>query len=984
VLAFCFLLSGIAALVYQTAWTRQFALVFGTSELAVATVLAAYMGGLALGAWLVERWLPRVSKPVLTYAGLELGIGASAALLVPALLAASDWLLRALFGDQPAPPDSTHASTSLFYLLSAFVALSIPTVLMGATLPLLARQVVSDERQIGGRIGFLYAMNTAGAVAGALATAFWLLPELGLTWSVRIAALLNVLIFALAVWIARRGDAAAPLPAVRAASSADALWILPVMLASGAISFFHEVLWTRMLSHVIGSSIHAFGVMVASFLAGIALGGAVGARVARTRERALQLFPIAQIACAVAAASGFVLLDYLLPASHALVDTATFGALILLPLTFFIGTTFPLAVRILATGADDAASASARVYAWNTVGAIIGSLAAGFVLIPWLRFEGAIQFAVIASCVIGAASAWRVARPAPKFAVFAAAVTVCVVFQPGVPDRLLRRSPLNIANDGEIAWYDVGRSASVVVLKQDGGLVLRTNGLPEAMMETPGMPPRFSGEFWLTPLAVVARPDVRDMLVVDYGGGVVIEAVPPSVRRLDVIELEPQVIAANRATAPLRKRDPLSDPRLTIISNDARGALNLTRRKYDAIVSQPSHPWTAGASHLYTLEFMRQVREHLNEGGVFVQWMNVAFVDASLLRSLTATLLAAFPEVRLYRPDPDTLLFLASAQPLNIEAALVASGRPLSDSPEHYGRSGIHGAEDLLAALALDAAGARALAAGAKLITDDDNRMATASFSHSNKPLDAQSLGHLLAAYDPMQKPDSWVFRSFRDTVSFPYIARRMAAYKSSDASIAGRIDAMNRALQHSANGTVMNAVLRARPPDAADDSAAIVAQARELARTSDWQGLSALDAALSRVAWTDDSKSEAIQLRAEWRSHISSPEGRRTAGEECISIIDEALMTLPSLRFYAMRGRCGLLAGRNDVVVESLWRLGNGTYLRAVGQPAIQREAARRDLQTLVIALEKNLPIAQSGAFDIARRDEVTGKLQAHISRLQ
>src|SRR5690242_19431309 len=160
----CFLLSGIAALVYQTAWTRQFAIVFGTSELAVATVLAAYMGGLAVGAWLAERYLPRIDRPVLTYALLELGIGASAIFAVPALLWLANAGLQALFGGQPAPPDSDHAGTTMFYLVSAFLALALPTTLMGATLPLLARYAVGDDTQIAPRIGVLYPLNTLGAV----------------------------------------------------------------------------------------------------------------------------------------------------------------------------------------------------------------------------------------------------------------------------------------------------------------------------------------------------------------------------------------------------------------------------------------------------------------------------------------------------------------------------------------------------------------------------------------------------------------------------------------------------------------------------------------------------------------------------------------------------------------------------------------------------------------------------------------------------
>ena len=158
-------MSGVAALVYQTAWTRQFAIVFGTSELAVATVLAAYMGGLALGALLAERFLPRVTRPVLTYALLELGIAGSAVIVVPLLLGSQPISrCRRCLADSPSPPDSDHAGTTLFYLLSAFVALALPTTLMGATLPMLARYAVAEEAQIGRRIGMLYAMNTAGAV----------------------------------------------------------------------------------------------------------------------------------------------------------------------------------------------------------------------------------------------------------------------------------------------------------------------------------------------------------------------------------------------------------------------------------------------------------------------------------------------------------------------------------------------------------------------------------------------------------------------------------------------------------------------------------------------------------------------------------------------------------------------------------------------------------------------------------------------------
>ena len=215
--------------------------------------------------------------------------------------------------------------------------------------------------------------------------------------------------------------------------------------------------------------------------------------------------------------------------------------------------------------------------------------------------------------------------------------------------------------------------------------------------------------------------------------------------------------------AQLRKRNPLTDPRVNIIVNDARGALRLTDRRYDAIVSQPSHPWTAGASHLYTREFMQLAHDHLNSGGVFVQWMNVIFMDEDLLRSLTATLLKVFPEVRVYRPDPNTVVFLASDAPLDVELELARSGLPLRDAPLHYARFGIDNVEDLVAALVLDSEGARRIATGARLITDDDNRIATSSVFEKGRGMTGDTSGRLFAAQDPLQRADSVVYGPLKD-----------------------------------------------------------------------------------------------------------------------------------------------------------------------------------------------------------------------------
>lgn len=1060
----CFVLSGIAALVYQTAWTRQFAIVFGTSELAIATVLAAYMGGLALGALLAERFLPRVLRPVLTYALLELGIAASALFVVPALLWVSNVALQAFFGNQPAPPDSEHAATTLFYLVSAFIALALPTTLMGATLPMLARYAVAEEAQIGRRIGLLYAMNTAGAVVGALLTAFTLLPELGLSRTIWVAAVLNGFVFLLAVMLAKRqaapvppkgyslggneepilGDAIAPLPPpppspllrprvpLFAALPGTGL-VLPLMLLAGAVAFFQEVLWSRMLTHVVGSSVYAFGVMVASFLAGIALGGGLGAAIARRRERAALALAIALIAAAAAAAVAYLQLESLLPAQGGLLRNsrqilgttlpvnALFSGLLLLPMTVAIGMTYPLAVRVLARDADDAAPASARVYSWNTVGAIVGSLAAGFLLIPALKYEGAVRVAVYASAALGVAAVWML-LPLNKW--FATGVTVaalagCAGFQPQAPLKLLVTSPLNVGNKARILDYDVGRSASVVMLAQDGGLAIRTNGLPEALMEGPGSLARFSGEFWLSPLAVLARPDARDMLIVGFGGGVVIEGVPPSIARIDVIELEPKVIDANRKSAHLRKRDPLADPRVNVIVNDARGALRLTSRQYDAIVSQPSHPWTAGASHLYTREFIQLAHDHLNPGGVFVQWMNVNFMDEDLMRSLCATLMDVFPELRVYRPDPTTLVFVASDLPLPIEQRLADTGLPLRNSPLHYARFGINCLEDLVSALVLDTDGARQLATGARLITDDDNRMATSNVFEKSRGMTADDSGRLLAGLDPLERADSFVYQRLGDSLSFAYIARKNATFVLLDRSLADRMARMANILGHSPAGEYVkafyyravrqvsrsNELLRlaiddypgdnalreeylrpwfaplanAKAPPEIDELArglaplpGLLLQAARHAVNNEWREVALADSELARISWTDAWYPEAAELRANWRLRVSNPGERRRYADEALLMLDRLAGMSPTVSLYGLRTRAGLAADRPDIVLESLSnyaRLALG-MMRAGLQST---EASREETAALVDVLES---IAAKPGVDAVRVAEVRAEI--------
>ena len=205
--------------------------------------------------------------------------------------------------------------------------------------------------------------------------------------------------------------------------------------------------------------------------------------------------------------------------------------------------------------------------------------------------------------------------------------------------------------------------------------------------------------------------------MIGLGGGVALEALPDSVASVDVVEIEPEVIAANRALAPIRRFDPLSDSRVRLVVNDARSALALTDKRFDIIVSQPSHPWTAGASHLYTQEFLSLARSRLAEDGVLLQWINAQYVDAELLRRLAATIDDVFERVRLYSPLPNVLLFLASDGALNIEASAFSAGSLRDFTGFDYRHVGIAAVEDVASALLLDEAGISRFAAGAPINT---------------------------------------------------------------------------------------------------------------------------------------------------------------------------------------------------------------------------------------------------------------------------
>jgi len=949
----CFFLSGFAALLYQTVWTRQFAFVFGTADLAVATVLAAYMGGLALGAAVAARWAVVTPRPLLAYGLLELVIAVSA-LLVPIAIRGSTALAVLVFGSGDAPPSATGSALAAFYLGAAFVILLVPTTCMGATLPLLARVSVRRDEEVGGRVGTLYAVNTAGAVAGTVVAAFVLLPSLGLMRTVVVGVVVNAVVCVLAALVARRGDVTVRAPLASAPVEGSARLVLVLLLVSGITSFTYEVVWTRLLGHVLGGSTYAFATMLATFLAGIALGAAGAARLATTRARALHGFALAELAVAAGAYAAFRGMDQLPALALRLgagreptqLGNAVLAAIVMFPATLAIGATFPFAVRALAQGGEDAAPVSARAYAWNTVGAIVGALGAGFFLMPWLGYAGVVTAAIGCNLAIAFAAAVGAAPHMLPLAGSAVAAGLALALAPPpTPWALIGTSPLSLGREPRTAeFFAVGRSAGVAVGLEGGVFKLRTNGLPEGVMLPPRRYRRAVPDRWLGALPVLARPEAASMLVVGLGAGTALEAIPERFPDLDVIELEPRVIEANVRYRERRAIDPLALPGLHLHVNDARGALALTTKRYDIVVSQPSHPWTAGASHLYTREFFETVRDHLTPTGVFVQWIDLEIVDRSLLSALLATLGDAFPNVRVYRPFfRGTALFLASAAPLDVETH---AARALAAAPNDLARAGILTPEDVAAALALDEAGVRALASGAPLTTDDRNLLETRTIRVAT-PLGYRGADELLGPFDPLPallgKLDRlYLVRRVLADWDFPRAARLVAAIGDPvEQATAAGIVAL--ATERVAEGRARLRAALAADPEAYEARVALVRAERAALRADatdavalaaalpeptravvdgwtfedrrEWEALRAQESRLASIAPADAIYADALRLRAAWR--IASNDPARAV--EALGLLDRALPLSLDPHDYLRRSVAAKNAGDLDIALESL-----------------------------------------------------------------
>lgn len=681
--------SGACALVYQMAWLRELRLVFGASTAASAAVLAVFMGGLGAGGLVFGKRAAAARRPLALYAWLELGI-ATAAALTPMLIFIARWLYAAVGGT---PALGLGGGTLARLVLSALV-LGVPTLLMGGTLPA-AAQAVTRPGDVGRRdLAVLYGANTLGAVAGATLATFVLLEAFGTRSMLLFACALNVAVALLARLLAARLPDREPAaddksePVVAAA--APPRFTLAAAALVGFAFLLMELVWYRMLGPILGGSSYTFGLILAVALLGIGAGGIVYALFFGQRAATLTGFALSCALEALALAIPLALGDRIAVWSALLRPLGSVGfygfvtgwfaiaSLVVLPTAFVSGVQFPLLIALYGRGRADVGRQVGHAYAFNTGGAIVGSLAGGFGLMPLLTAPGCWRAAAALLAILGLVAAALATRPrlqtltAP---ILVAGVALGLLVRPG-PTAAWRHGAVGVGrapssgtpNSFEdwareqrrhVRWQVDGVESSVAI-NDKNGLAFVVNGKVDGNARSDASTQVMSGLLG----ALVHPGEVKRALVVGLGTGSTagwLGAIP-TMERVDVVELEPAILEVARRCAAVN-RNVLGNPRVHIAIGDAREVVATTRERYDLIFSEPSNPYRAGIASLFTQEFYRAVHDRLPDDGVFVQWLQAYNVDAKTVRTVYATLGSVFPEVETWISEESDLLLVASKQP---------------------------------------------------------------------------------------------------------------------------------------------------------------------------------------------------------------------------------------------------------------------------------------------------------------------------------
>jgi len=696
-----FIVSGFTGLIYESIWSHYLKLFLGHAAYAQTLVLAIYMGGMALGSWLIARHSVRIRGLLRGYVLVEALIGLLGLLfhglfvqalelsfttVIPAI--ATAWLIHA-------------------YKWSLAALLILPqSVLLGMTFPLISGGLIRRWPQRPGEtLALLYFTNSLGAAIGVLVSGFVLIQAVGLPGTIRIAGALNIAL-AVAVWSAVRAQPEPPVmrasvaaagvagatgaASVRAPAGQLARWLTLAAFLSGAASFMYELGWIRMLSLVLGSSTHSFELMLSAFILGLALGGLyVHRRIERSAD------PVGYLAWVLVAMGTLAALT--LPAYNQTFDLMAWflgrfartpdgylgfnllsqmiAALIMMPATFCAGMTLPLLThqRMLRGAGERAIGA---IYSANTLGAIVGVLLAIHLLMPLIGVKGLILAGAGVHIGLGLwrlgadhrLASWRAgAAIAACAAVFACALFIVRLDPRRMTSGVYRTGAATLPEGVTVEYLRDGKTATISLVEKEGRVTIATNGKPDAGIQMgPGDPSPDEVTMVLAaavPLSM--QPHPLRVANIGFGSGLTTHTLLASerVQRLDSIEIEPYMVQAARQGYLARIGNVFTDPRSHIIYDDAKTFLASSHAPYDLIVSEPSNPWVSGVATLFSDEFYGRIAQYLAPDGYFAQWMQIYETNTDIIASVIKALAPHFGAYALYNVDDVDMLIIATRSP---------------------------------------------------------------------------------------------------------------------------------------------------------------------------------------------------------------------------------------------------------------------------------------------------------------------------------
>ncbi|MGZ5475005.1 MAG: fused MFS/spermidine synthase [Thermoanaerobaculia bacterium] len=695
-LLFC---SGLCALIYQTTWLREFRLIFGASTFATAAVLAIFMGGLGAGSAILGKRADAKAAPLAWYGTLEVLVAISAA-LSPLLL----FVIRKLYVALGGSVTLGIGGASVVRLLLATLILGVPTFLMGGTLPAAARAVETSDDRNRRNLALLYGANTLGAVTGTLLATFYMLEHFGNRRTLLCAAALNAVVGIGAIVVGRRWFSVAGSQLSDSQPTTENRERPTLILISSAVVGFAfllmELVWYRMLTPLLGGTTFTFGLILAVALLGIGLGSAAYSFWSGSAAPGAGAFAITCTLEALAVIFPFALGDRLALLANLLRSLGRIGfegniigwtiltLIVVFPAAFIAGVQFPILIALLGRGREGVGRDVGLAYAWNTAGAIAGSLAGGFGLMPLLTAPGCWRVVAILLALI--ALVWVPACHTKYVPVLLAILAMAGVFARG-PTAVWRHSGIGAgraaepespnairewinANRRQLVWDADGRESTIALLDIDDRVFImngKADGSARGDAGTQVMAGMIGG---------IVHPNPRRSLVIGLGTGSTAGwlAAIPAMERVDVVELEPSVLRVARDNAGVN-HDAMRNPKLHVRIADAREVLLATAQRYDIIFSEPSNPYRAGIASLYTREFYEAAAARLNRGGMFLQWVQAYDIDTTTIRTIYATLQSVFPHIDTWRTTEADLVLVGTRDPLVYDAELIR--RRLAQDP---------------------------------------------------------------------------------------------------------------------------------------------------------------------------------------------------------------------------------------------------------------------------------------------------------------